>query len=329
MDDWRSIVRLGVAPLLLLGWNMFSGLPLAYIAPILAVFLLMPGGARPPVGQMLQVLLIVVAISWVLSRSFMAVADSPIAVWVLLLALACGCFAQLAVKPQNVPALLALMVSVLVTTLIQADPAQAGPLPVFMGLAVAQAVGVTLLAHVLLPSQAPPRAPPLIVPARKAPGLRALAKAMALVCALVVCAAVEFGNSLMVAMTLVNMLRLPEDTAAHRFGRWLLFANLGAALLVLPVLLVAILRPENNAVIPLALGIGLWIAAGNGAPGWRGMLTQLGMTVFILLVGQLLPQIGTDALAAMGDRLLTIGMTVLYGTAVLIILRPARRMAGA
>jgi len=326
MSDWRDIVRLGLAPLLLLGWNMSSGQPLAYIGPVLAVFLLMPGGARPPLSQMLQILLLVMATSWLLSRCFLAVADSPISVWVLLLALATGCFAQLAVKPQHVPALLALMVAVLVTSLIQSDPAQAGPLPIFMGVAAAQAVLVTLLAHALLPSRVPRRPPPSILPAQSAPGLRALAKAMALVFALGLGTVISLSNSLLVAITLVNMLRLPEDTAAHSFGRWLLFANLGAALLVLPVLVVAILRPENISVIPLALGIGLWIAAGRGAPGWRGMLTQLGLTVFIVLIGQLLPQIGTDAWASMGNRLLTIGVTVVYGAAVLIILRPARRV---
>jgi hypothetical protein len=100
----------------------------------------------------------------------LAVADSPISVWVLLLALATGCFAQLAVKPQHVPALLALMVAVLVTSLIQSDPAQAGPLPIFMGVAAAQAVLVTLLAHALLPSRVPRRPPPSILPAQSAPG---------------------------------------------------------------------------------------------------------------------------------------------------------------
>jgi hypothetical protein len=326
MSDWRDIVRLGLAPLLLLGWNMSSGQPLAYIGPVLAVFLLTPGGARPLLRQMLQILLIVVVITWLLSRCFLAVADSPASVWVLLLALATGCFSQLAVKPHNVPALLALMVAVLVTSLIQSDPAQAGPLPIFMGVAAAQAVLITLLAHALLPSRVPRRPPPSILPAQSAPGLRALAKAMALVFALGLGTVISPSNSLLVAITLVNMLRLPEDTAAHSFGRWLLFANLGAALLVLPVLVVAILRPENISVIPLALGIGLWIAAGRGAPGWRGMLTQLGLTVFIVLIGQLLPQIGTDAWASMGNRLLTIGVTVVYGAAVLIILRPARRV---
>jgi hypothetical protein len=324
MSDWRDIVRLGLAPLLLLGWNMSSGQPLAYIGPILAVFLLTPGGARPPVGQMLQILLLVVAITWLLSRCFLAVADSPISVWVLLLAIATGCFAQLAVKPQHVPALLALMVSVLVASMIQADPTQAAPLPIFMGMAAAQAIMATFLAHALLPSRGPKHAPALVLPAQHAPGPRAFAKAVALVSALGFCTVTSPSNSLLVAITLVNMLRLPEDTAAHSFGRWLLFANLGAALLVLPVLVVAILRPENISVIPLALGIGLWIAAGRGAPGWRGMLTQLGLTVFIVLIGQLLPQIGTDAWASMGNRLLTIGVTVVYGAAVLIILRPSR-----
>jgi hypothetical protein len=45
-----------------------------------------------------------------------------------------------------------------------------------------------------------------------------------------------------------------------------------------------------------------------------------------VLVGQLLPQIGMDAWASMGNRLLTIGVMVVYGAAVLITLRPARRV---
>ena len=45
-----------------------------------------------------------------------------------------------------------------------------------------------------------------------------------------------------------------------------------------------------------------------------------------VLVGQLLPQIGMDAWASMGNRLLTIGVMVVYGAAFLITLRPARRV---
>jgi len=72
-------------------------------------------------------LLIVGVITGLLSRYFLAVADSPASVWVLLLALATGCFAQLAVKPQNMPVLLALMVALLVTALIQSDPHRPAP----------------------------------------------------------------------------------------------------------------------------------------------------------------------------------------------------------
>ena len=117
-------------------------------------------------------LLIVGVITGLLSRCFLAVADSPASVWVLLLALATGCFAQLAVKPQNMPVSLALMVAVLVTWLIRSDPAKAGPLPIFIGVAAALAVLVTFQAHALLPMRAPRRPPPSILPAQSAKGLR-------------------------------------------------------------------------------------------------------------------------------------------------------------
>lgn len=329
MSDPRAVFRLGVAPLLLLGWNLHSGDLLPYLGAMLAVTLLSPGGARPPMRLLAGMILLVAGISWGLSRGFGALSDSPASVWMALLALATACFAALAVKPQNMPALLALLVAVVVTALIQADPSLTGPLPWLMAKAVLQAVLVTLLAHAALPSRGAGLAPPAIRAAPEAPGLRALAKACAMVAALALCAAAGQAAGVLVAITLSNMLRLPEDAAARSFGRSLVLANLGAALLAVPVLLVAMLRPDDLALIPLALALGLWIAAGHGMPGWRGMLTQLGLPVFVLLLGQLLPQAGAGAADALLDRLVFLGISVAAGAAVLVLLAPARRPARA
>lgn len=320
MADPRAVFRLGLAPLVLLACNLFAGAPLPYLGATLAVTLLMPGGPRPPLKMLAGAVVLVLGISWALARGFGALADSPASVWMALLALATACFAKLAVAPQNVPALLALLVSVVVTALIQAEPSLTGPLPWIMGWAASQAVVATLLAHAILPSRGPGFRPPPPRAAPASPGLVALAKAVAMVAALGVCAAAGQASGVLVAITLSNMLRLPEDAAAHRFGRWLVFANLAALLLVLPVVAVAILRPENIAVIPLILAFGLWIAAGQGRMDWRGMLTLLGLPVFVLVLGQTLPDIDTNALADMADRMMYLGISVLYGGAVLILL---------
>jgi hypothetical protein len=322
MGDSRAILRLGGAPILLLAWSHWSGDILPYLGAMLAVTLLAPGGRRPPMKLLLAAPVLITGITWTLVIMFRMVADSPGSVWMALLALATLCFARLARKPDDVPALLALLTSVVVTALIRSDPSLSTQLPWAMAIAAIEAVVTVLLAHAVLPSAPIPSAPKPARAPPAMPGLRAFLKALAMVVALGVSVAAQEPSGVLVAITLSNLLRDPEDTVARRFGRELVFGNLGAAMLVLPLILMANWRPQYMFLLPLALAAGLWLASGQGRPGWRGVLAQAGLPVFVLLLSQLLPIANDGALAALGNRLFFLTIAVTYGLSVLVLLRP-------
>ncbi len=322
MGDTRAVLRLGLAPALLLAWNLWSGDILPYLGAMLAVTLLMPGGQRPPLKALLGALLLVAAVTLTLVIMFRVVGESPGSVWLALLALCTACFAQLAVKPDHIPSLLALITAVLVTTLIRTQPSLAVLLPWAMLIAALQAVGVVLLAHALLPSKlaAPAKPAARQVPAN--PGLRAFLKALALVAPLMLAVAAGEASGILVAITLANLLREPGDAQAIRYGRNLVLANLVAAAIALPVLGMAALRPMVMMLLPMGLAASLMLAAATGRDGRRGVVAQLGLPVFLLLMGQLLPTAGDEALGALWERLFFLGLAVGYGMAVLVLLRP-------
>jgi hypothetical protein len=88
--DTRQVFRLGLAPILLLGWNMASGDPLPFLAPSLLVTILVGSVARPKLAKLAGALAFVVALTWVLAQLFVGLADSPALVWLVLFAIAAG-----------------------------------------------------------------------------------------------------------------------------------------------------------------------------------------------------------------------------------------------
>jgi len=133
-------------------------------------------------------------------------------------------------------------------------------------------------------------------------------------------------SAILIGVTAINVLRSPPAEARGQGGA-LLMANLGAAALVLPALALATLRPEPASVLALALAASLWLAAGLGAAGARGRLARNATTVFVVLAGLLLPQAGSGSLAMLGDRLLTLALTVVFALGVLVLLRRPGRPA--
>lgn len=326
--DHAARLRLGLAPMLLLGWNVWTGDALPFLGPSLLVPILLLSPARPPLALLGALAILVAAITTALSIGFVALADSPGSVWIALIALATWCFARLDSRPSDVPALLALITASLVTALLQASPLLALELPRLMATAALQAVACALIAHALLPSRvAPPARPkPRVLPPGGA--FSAFARGVALVGALGTAVAIEDTSAILIAITAANILRAPPEEASGQ-GRALLLANLGAALLLLPLLSLATLRPDAAVVVPVALATSLWIASGLGAGGTRGAFTQVGMSVFIVLAGTLLPQGSEGSLAAVADRVGTVALTLAFALAVLALLqgRSGRRAA--
>jgi hypothetical protein len=332
----RAAFRLGVAPVLLLGWNMAQGDPLPFLAPNLLVVFLAMSPARPRLGALAGALVLVGGVTWVLSRLFVGLADSPAAVWIALLAIATAAFARLSRRPRDLPAMLTLISASIVVVLRQWAAGLGLAVPALMVTATAQAIVVTLIAHALLPS---PRAAGSAAAAPRMEGgasvveasvveasvVDALGRGLGLVVILAVVVGRTDNSAVLVALTAVTIL---GAAAARSQGLMLLRANAVAAALVLPLVAVAAIRPDPLVLLPLALAGSLWAAAGIDGTGWRRVVAQAGLPVQVVLLGVVLPQAGVTALPLLLDRLLTIGLVMAYALAVLALLpRLGRRPA--
>ena len=310
MTDRRPAFRLGFAPVLLLGWNMALDDPLPFLAPSLLVVFLAGSPARPPLQKLAGAFVLVAALAWIFSRLFVALADSPALVWIVLFALTTAAFARLARRPGDVPAMLTLITASLVVAMRQWAAVLGLAIPWVLGAAAAQAVIATLLAHALLPSFAPAPSPPAPAAAADADAVQALGRSAGLIAALGFALFVEDNSAIFVALTAVSVLAAPAEAQAQGQARMLLFGNAAAAAVAAPILVVATIRGDPTVLLLLALAGGLWMASGIDGAGSRRIVARAGVPVFVLLLGLLLPKAGEAAFRLLVDRLLTLGLVV-------------------
>jgi hypothetical protein len=319
MRDSAAVFRLGLAPVLLLGWNMAADDPLPFLAPVLLVTILTGSPARPRLAKLAGALAFVVGLTWVITQMFAALADTPATVWIVLVALAAAAFARLARRPGDMLAMLTLMVASIVVVIREWAGDLGLAVPWMLGAAMAQAIVTALIAYTVLPShEAPAPAAMKHAPAAgRADVVEAFGKSVGLVVLLGASLHLQDNSAILVALTAVNVL---AASVAETRGRVLLIANAAAAAMALPLLAVAMARPAPVVLLLMALAAGLWIARGIGEQGPRRVIAQAGLPVFVVLLGGLLPKAGDVALSLLADRLLTLGGVMAYALGLLAVL---------
>lgn len=321
--DTARTLRLGLAPVLALAWALLAGDPVPFLGPVLAANILMMGQARPPLTALLKLflvlMLVTLGVTW-LTRSF---ADMHAVLWLMLLALTTACFARLARTPRDILALLALVVTAVVTVLVQVSDDLAGVLPWLMARAYLQACVVALLAYAIWPGTtetAAPAPPPVPLPLPEGSTWTVLGKATAMLAALGVAILLEDTSATLVAITVTNVLRDPDPAVGQGFGLALIKANLWAGLLAMPVLTVAVLQPPLLALIAAASAGALWLAAGLGHGSLASTRARIGLPAYLTLLGLLLPKAGEGAGLLLADRLTTMALAVAYAMSALVLL---------
>jgi hypothetical protein len=302
---------------LLLAWEFAAGTPLPFLAPMLAVILLLLSPVRPPLPMLLRLFALVVGVTLALTRVFTTLAASPTAVWLGLLALATACFAMLARRPQDLAATVALTVAAIVVVLLQVSAELPPILPWLMGRAFVLGAGTALLAHAVLPGRvAPPRPPAAPAVPRAGEGLRAVGKALAWLAAIAMCVVLNDTSAVLIATTATNVLRLADARAGLSFGRAAVFGNLAAVLFAAPVLALHAARPgQDLGLLAAALAGGLALSC------QRPALMAVAMPVFVVVLGLYLPQAGDGASAAIVDRLFSLALAVAWGIGTHALLR--------
>ena len=311
-------LRLSIAPVLALAVELAAGTPLPFLGPVFVVILLMLSPMRPPLLMLARLFAIVAGTAFVIVWLGVAVKDSPLSLWLGLVALFTYCFARLAQKPQDLSALVAMIVGVLTAVLMQISAELPPVLPWLMMRAFLFGIAVILIAHAILPgSPAAIAPPPAAAKTGYSEGLRALAKSLALIAVLVFCILLRDTSAILIAVTVTNVLRLPDRSAGMSFGWRAVHGNLFAVIAATPTLMLLTLHPDQAVTaLILALAGTLTVTSGIGRSKQGTTLAQTAMPVFVTLLGLYAPIAGEGILMKIADRLFALILAITFGVAV-------------
>ncbi|MEW7863997.1 DUF2955 domain-containing protein [Aeromonas diversa] len=319
-QTWRhGALRLGIVPMVALATEMLGGTSLPMLTPIFTVILLLLMPGRPPLSLLAKLLLVVLLCSALIGLMARLTGSNLFAFWLTMIALVVALFARLERDPADLMGLLGLIVTTISLVLVPSDPGWPLAIAPLMGGAIVKAILWTLFAFALWPRPWPSWPAPSPATANAPSSWRVLGKSAALLLAVALAIAAQDQSAILIGATLANLLRANDPTLTRSNARTLLTANLLGALVALPLVLIIWLLPSPPFALLCALAASLWLS-GRLACGWPIPVIQSAMTVLLTLLASLLP---SQSLMAMGDRLLTVLLTVLYCALVMRLLHPA------
>lgn len=319
---WRhSCLRLGLIPVVALACNLHWQLTLPFLIPLFSVILLMLAPQRLPLGVIIKMLVVVVVCSGLVCLLARMVGNQPIAYWLAMAALVVSAFGRLGRNPDDLPGLLMLIVSAMTMVLVQSQPVLLLELPLLMGGAFLIAYLWTLLAFAIWPLPTPPLAAAPAINGNNRPVL-VLGKSVALLLAVGFAIWLQDSSAILIGATIANLLRASDPELTRMTSKPLLQANLLAAALAVPIIVLAAISQYPLILLFLSLAGGVWLA-GRLVNGWSKVVVQTTMTVYLSLLGTALPQY-QHGLYMVWDRVATLVLVVLYCTLVIYLLNGSK-----
>lgn len=317
---WRqSTLRLGVIPIVALTVSLAWQASLPFLIPMFSVILLMLSPVRlSPILMSKMVLLVVMSCGLVCLLANL-VGHNPVAFWLAMTAMVVYAFGRLGRNPDDLPGLLMLIVSAMTMVLVQIQPSWVLRLPILMGGAFIAAYLWTLLAFAIWPAATPPVAAPPALSGDNRPAM-VIGKSLALLSAIGIAIWLQDSSAILIGATIANVLRASDPQLTRMTSKPMLYANLLAAIITIPIILLTTLSQYPLILLLLALSGGLWLAS-RLALGWPKVIVQTSLTVYITLLGTALPQYN-QGVYMIYDRIATLILVILYCSAVIYLLAP-------
>ncbi|CAD7506723.1 hypothetical protein KBAD50_20290 [Aeromonas dhakensis] len=280
-------MRLGVIPMAALAVTLATGQALPFLIPMFIVIMLMLSPTRLPLMMVVRMLALIVGCTALICFLAHVVGTNPVAFWLAMAAVVVLAFARLGKNPDDLPGLLVLIVSSMTMVLVQSQPSLVLALPVLMGKAFLIAYLWCLLAFAIWPRPSPP-----LIPLTAMRGdervMLILGKSAALLLAIGIAIWLQDSSAILIGATIANLLRASDPHLTRMNSKPLLQANLLAAALATPVILLAYISQSPLILSLLALAGSIWLA-GRLAAAWPKVVVQTAMTVYITLLGTALP----------------------------------------
>ncbi|WP_427979084.1 DUF2955 domain-containing protein [Agarivorans sp.] len=307
----NPIIRLVFAPILLLFYQLYSGAPIPVLAPIFVVIFLTIMPSRPPLNLLLMLLVSLLVICFGIIALGKALLESPSGFALFCWSILFWSYYRSHRNPKDILSSLSLIVIIIMVVMTKQMGLPMGGFPWLMFSKFITAIVVTYVAFLLFPGEEKD-----ILPAEQtdeAPehhiGLIAF-KATAMSLVLVALIGIGSSQTMLIAITIGNMMRSPLVTDHHIFGRNRLITTAVGILFTFPCMLLVVLGVSHWLLLGVSLFCGLQLACYGIRRRCRMDVYQLLFTNFTVLTYQVISHQGADSFSAQVLRLFSIAVAV-------------------
>ncbi|MEL7292830.1 MAG: DUF2955 domain-containing protein [Pseudomonadota bacterium] len=317
----NPVIRLVFAPTLLLFYLLAQGNPVPFLAPMFVVIFLTIMPSRPPLSMMLKLMVVMLGVSVGVIGLGDVLVDSPTGFGLFCWLVLFWSFYRSHKDPKDMLATFALLFVIITCVLNLQFGYSITNLPVIMFEVFLTALLVTYASFLLFPGDEKEILPDEQDMAGAELHLGVIGfKATALL--LVLYALIGYGSSqtLLIAITIGSMIKIPVSRDQRVFRNNRLIATTVGILMTIPIMLLNTVGLPMWTLLGVTCFLGLQLACYAVRRGCRLSIYQLLFTNFIVLVNQILSYQGEAPLSAELMRLVSISVAIVIATLLLNLL---------
>lgn len=314
----NPIIRLVLFPVLLLFYLQTSGSALPILAPMFVVMFLTIMPSKPPLDMLLKLLIILFFVSFIVVFLGAVLKDTPSGYALFCWALLFWGFYRSHHNPKDIFATFSLMVVIIMTVMNFQFGISTGFLPGLMFEGVMLAIVITYISFMLFPGDEQDIKVDQTSKQGAQTNVALIAfKATAMCITLAVLVATGSSQSLLIAMTISSMIKIPIATDHRIYSQNKIGTTAVGILFTLPVLALFTFGVSTWLLIAVTLFCGLQLAGYAIRRQCPFSIYQLLFTNFIVLTYQVIKHQGIDSLSAEFLRLISIVIAILVGVLIL------------
>ncbi len=318
----NPIVKIVLIPVLLLFYLKYTGHPLPILAPMFVVILLTTIPSRPPINlvfQLVLVLLIVCVVVVFLARMF---AGTPTGYALFVWGVMTWSYHRGHQNPQDIISTLSLIVLIIATVVSKQMDYPIDGVPAVIAQAFLLALVVTFVTHFLFPGEQQDIKPDEANMGVKSALMVAILKSTAMCLVLVALISVGSSQTMLIAITISSMLKLPLLNHQKDFVYQRLITTATGILFTLPTMFLCGFGAPFLVAMGGSIFLGIQLACYAIRRDAHATIYQLLLTNFIVITYQIIKNAGIDSFSNGFMRFVSISLAIFIGALILRLIGP-------
>ncbi|WP_448211761.1 multidrug DMT transporter permease [Colwellia sp. MEBiC06753] len=313
----NGVIRLVFTPLLVLFGLHYYQVPLPIVAPIFIIIFLTTTPTKPPISLLVKIFFILAIVSTFLTGAIQLLRSSVLGLAIFTWLIFFISFSRSHSKPDDIAATLLIIIMVAATVLQQQYLLPLNNLSWMLMVHAGLALASVIISYWLFPGAD-------LITKPKHPLLSQLSvgkstvvlKTTVMFLVLEVLVLLDNEQSLLIAVTLGSLLKVPNVQGHHTFSKHKLLTTIVGMLFTIPVLLVSLANLPLWLIYGISLFCALQLVCFAIRMDSRLLIYQLLLTNFIILINDIIQSHGAESLFIELLRLSSIIVAIIIGATV-------------